>query len=109
MEKSQGKAELAYVEYRDSRTGRQPYLKGPGLAVWEVIMIGRGYDFDAERMSEKYHLPLEAITAAFQYYERCRAEIDHVIEDNDIGYEAVKRRIPGLRLVSMPKEEVSNE
>src|SRR5450432_3655432 len=41
LEESLRESEFSFVEYRDSAIGRQPYLKGSGLAIWEVIMIAR--------------------------------------------------------------------
>lgn len=98
-------AEFPLVEYRDSPVGRQPYMKGAGLAVWEIIMIAKRYDLDAERMARDYPYPIENLRAALNFYEAYREEIDRAIEDNDIGYEAMKRRLPNVRLFEAPSEE----
>lgn len=52
LEESLREAEFACIEYRDSPIGRQPYMKGSGLAIWEVVMIAKQYDMDAERMTQ---------------------------------------------------------
>jgi hypothetical protein len=109
LEESLREAEFAYVEYRDSAIGRQPYLKGTGLAVWEMIMIARDYQFDAERIAQDYHYPVELVQAAFHFHEAHREEIDQAVEDNNIGYEAMKRQLPGLKLLTVPKEEAAGE
>lgn len=109
LEESLREAEFAFVEYRDSPIGRQPYMKGSGLAIWEVIMIARHYDLDAERMTQDYPYPVENIKAAIHFYEAYQDEIDQAIEDNHIGYEAMKRLLPNLQLFEIPKEVLNEE
>jgi len=109
LEEALRETEFAHVEYRDSAVGRQPYLKGTGLTVWELIMIARGYTFDAERIAQDYQIPLEVVQAAFHFYEAYREEIDQAIDDNNIGYEAMKRLLPSLKLFSVPKEDAAAE
>ena len=75
------------------------------MAVWEVIMLARRYDFDAERMTEHYPVPVETFKAAFTFYEAYREEIDQAIEDNDIGYENLKRLLPNIRLFEVASAE----
>ena len=43
------------VEFRDSASGRQAYVVGSGLAVWEVLMVAADYDLDPARTAA--HLP----------------------------------------------------
>jgi uncharacterized protein (DUF433 family) len=94
LEEALSEAEFACIEYRDSPLGRQPYIQGTGLTVWEMVMIGRSYDFEAERMAQEYHYPVASVHAAFHFYESHTKEIDQAIEDNNTGYEAMKRRLP---------------
>jgi uncharacterized protein (DUF433 family) len=109
LEEALREVEFAFIEYRDSPIGRQPYMKGSGLAIWEVIMIARHYDFDAERMARDYPYPVDNIKAAFHYYEAYREEIDQAIEDNNIGYEAMKQLLPGIRLFEVPQSSSPEE
>lgn len=103
LEEGLQEAEFSHIEFRDSPLGRQPYMKGSGLAVWEVVMLARHYEFDAERMAKDYPYPVESIQAALNYYESFREEIDQAMEDNRIGYEEMKKLLPGLRLVETPE------
>lgn len=109
LEEALREAEFAGIEYRDSPIGRQPYMKGSGLAIWEVIMIVRRYDMDAERMAQDYPYPVENLKAALHFYEAYREEIDQAIEDNRIGYEAMKRLLPNIRLFEVSKDVESGE
>jgi uncharacterized protein (DUF433 family) len=109
LEESLREAEFAGIEYRDSSVGRQPYMKGSGLAIWEVIMIARRYEMDAESMARDYPYAVENIKAALNFYAAYQDEIDQAIEDNNIGFEAMKRLMPNIRLFEIPKEATPRE
>ena len=84
-------------------------MKGSGLAIWEVIMIAQDFGMDAERVAQAYPYPVEKIKAAMNYYEAYREEVDQAIADNDIGYEAMKRLLPAIRLFEVPNEVLTGE
>jgi uncharacterized protein (DUF433 family) len=109
LEESLRKAEFSFVEFRDSPIGRQPYMKGSGLAIWEVIMIAKQRGMSAERVAQDYPYPVENIKAAIHYYEAYQDEIDQAIEDNHIGFEAMKRLLPNVRQFQIPKEAINGE
>ncbi|MCW3053794.1 MAG: hypothetical protein JWN14_2964 [Chthonomonadales bacterium] len=109
LEESLREAEFSFVEYRDSPVGRQPYMKGSGLAIWEVILIAKGFDMDAEKIAEHYPYPVPNIQAALNFYEAYHDEIEQAIEDNQIGFEAMKRLLPTIRLFEVPEETISGE
>jgi len=109
LEESLREAEFSFVEYRDSPVGRQPYMKGSGLAIWEVIMIAKGFDLDAEKIAEHYPYPVPNIKAALHFYEAYHDEIEQAIEDNQIGFEAMKRLLPTIRLFEVPEETINGE
>src|SRR6266446_4052782 len=41
--------EFAFVDFRESPVGRQAYIQGSTLAVWEVLWIARGYRNSVEK------------------------------------------------------------
>lgn len=67
-------------------------------------MIAQQYGMDAERMAQDYPYPVESITAALSFYYAYREDIDQAIADNHIGYEAMKRLLPGIRLFEVSTE-----
>ena len=109
LEESLREAEFAHIEYRDSPIGRQPYLKGTGLTIWEMILIARDYEFDADRIARNYPYSTEIIQAVFHFYNAYREEINVAIEDNALGYDTMKKLLPNLKLVIVPKLESSEE
>jgi uncharacterized protein (DUF433 family) len=97
--------EFSGIEFRNTFIGRQPFVKGMGMAVWEVIMVARDFDMDAERTAEYLECPVEKVKAALNYYHAFSKEIDQALEDNDIGEERLKRMFPNLRVITVPKQE----
>ena len=97
IEEAMREAEFADIEFRDSVIGRQPYLNGSNLAVWEVIMIAKDHGMDAERVAAYFGRPRAWANAALNYYEAFRDEIDPVLDDNrSMTFEKLKRLLPNL-------------
>jgi uncharacterized protein (DUF433 family) len=96
----------AGIEFRDSPVGRQAYVKGSTLAVWEVIMVAQDLDMDPAYVAEHLEWPRAQVDSAFAYYSAFPEDIDYAIADNDCTYEELKARLPGLELheVKMPVE-----
>lgn len=98
LEESLREAEFAFIEFRDSPTGRQAYVMGSGLAVWEVVMVARSYDGDVVRTAAHLVWPPVKVRAALNYAEAFPAEIAAAVEDNNQGFEALKRMLPNAEL-----------
>jgi predicted transcriptional regulator len=110
IEEGMREAEYAQIEFRDSAAGRQAYVKDSTLAVWEVILVATDHGMDVERVARYFQRPTEWVRAAFHYYEAYPAEIDQAIEDNrSLGYEKLKRLLPQLELIEVPREAISDE
>lgn len=110
IEESLREAEFAYIEFRNSSVGRQPYMKGTGLAVWEVIMVAQDYGLEAEKVAAHFRKPLEWVQAAFNYAEAYPEEIQLAIEDNSAMRPTVlKQMFPQLELLTVPSEILMKE
>src|SRR5437879_5363919 len=78
------------IDFRTSILGRRAYVKGH-MAVWEAIMVARGYDYDAARASESIEWPVYLMDAALAYWREYREEIDAQLAANDaVTYESLK-------------------
>ena len=108
-EEAQRETKFPCIEYRDSPIGRQPYMKGSGLAVWEAILIARPRGMSAEKIVQDYPYPVENIRAALHFYAVYQDEINQALEDNDIGYETMKRLFPNVRLFEVPQEAMGEK
>src|SRR5687768_14241988 len=92
-------SEFAQIEFRDSIVGRQAYMKGSSLAVWEVISLAREFEMDPQRTADYLSWPLFRVQAALNYFQAFPDEITAAVEDNDsYDYEKLKRRLPQIEL-----------
>lgn len=98
LEESLREAEFAFIEFRDSPAGRQAYIMGTGLAVWEVVMVARSYDGDVAQTAAHLVWPPVKVRAALNYAEAFPEEIAAALEDNNQGFEALKRMLPNAEL-----------
>lgn len=87
--------EFALIQFRSSPAGRQAYIQGSSLAVWEVMLIAAAYDHDAERAAEHLCLSPEKVRAAINYARAFPEEIRTAMEDNAMSFEELRRMVPG--------------
>ena len=110
VEESLREMEFAFVEFRSSALGRQAFMDGSSLAVWEVIEIAQHYDMDEERVYAHFEYPIEWVKAAFNYAEAYPEEIDVAIQDyRSITLTDLKRLLPNLEVFSVSEEDLSKE
>jgi predicted transcriptional regulator len=109
LEESLREAEFAAIEFRDSPAGRQAYVTGSGLAVWEVIMVARGYDGDTERTAALLEWPVVKVKAALNYAEAFPEEIAAALADNDKGFAELKRLLPDIELIEVSDDSAGTE
>ena len=99
LEEALRMAEFGYITFRDSPVGRQAYVQGTSLAVWEVVMVARWHDGDAQQTAIYLNWPLVRVQAALQYAAVYPDEIEAAIADNDAyDFETVKRMLPQAEL-----------
>jgi hypothetical protein len=95
VEEGLRRSEFAFIDFRDSAAGRQAYLQGSTLAVWEVLLLIRGYNGDVAATARHLHWPGAKVQAAMHYAEAFPEEIDEALAENDAtGFEALKRMLP---------------
>jgi hypothetical protein len=95
VEEALRRGEFAFIDFRDSAVGRQAYLQGSSLAVWEVVMVAQCYDLDPERTAAHLRWPVVRVQAALNYARAFPEEIDAAIRDNDaVDFEALSRMLP---------------
>ena len=75
-------AEFPAIEFRDSAAGRQAYVVGSGLAVWEVLMVANGYGLDPVATAHHLQLYRELVAQALRYASAFESEIHGALEEN---------------------------
>lgn len=95
VEEGLRRSEFAFLDFRDSPAGRQAYIQGSTLAVWEVIFLLHSYDGDGAAVARHLQWPEAKVRAALNYSEAFPEEIKDAIAENDsIDFESLKRMLP---------------
>lgn len=85
-------ADFAFITFRDSAVGRQAYIQGSGLAVWEVMMLLRERGGDVGKTANYLEWPHTRVQAAANYAAAFPDEIAESLADND-SYDEHKVRM----------------
>jgi len=95
LEEALRQSEFAFIDFRQSGVGRQAYIQGSTLAVWEVVMVARSYGLDAARTAEHLGWPIARVQAALNYALAFPEEIAAAIDDNDaLDFQSLSRMLP---------------
>jgi len=98
-------ADFAFIEFRDSPVGRQAYVQGSRLAVWQVTTLLRDHQGDVAKVAAHLRWPEAKVHAAVAYAQGYPEEIEEAIRDNDSAtFESLSRLLPGIqRIGNTPK------
>ena len=95
VEEGLRRSEFAFIDFRDSPAGRQAYVQGSSLAVWEVLLLLRGYRDDTRAVASHLQWPEAKVRAAKNYAETFPGEIEGALADNDAtDFDVLKRMLP---------------
>src|ERR1700758_3046340 len=64
VEEGLRRSEFAFLDFRDSPAGRQAYLQGSTLAVWEVMLLVHIYKNDVSAVARHLKWPEVKVQAA---------------------------------------------
>lgn len=101
-------AEFGHIEFRDSPAGRQAYVRGTSLAVWEVVSVAQAYENDAAPTARHLTWPLVRVRAALQYAAAFPEDINAALEDND-AYDLLRlsRMLPQVEVFVVGDDETN--
>jgi hypothetical protein len=95
VEEGLRRSEFAFIDFRDSTIGRQACIQGSSLAVWEVMLLCRGYHDDLLAVAKHLRWPLARVQAAANYAEAFADEINEALAENEAGnFTTIKRMLP---------------
>jgi hypothetical protein len=95
VEEGLRRSEFAFIDFRDSPAGRQAYIQGSTLAVWELMWLIRSYKEDVAAVARHLGWPETKVQAAVNYAQAFPREIDDAISENDAtDFEQLKRMLP---------------
>jgi hypothetical protein len=94
VEEGLRRSEFAFLDFRDSPVGRQAYIQGSTLAIWEVVLLLRSYSGDIMAVAKHLGWPESKVLAAVNYSEAFPEEVKEAIAENDsTTFEDLKRML----------------
>ena len=95
VEEGLRRSEFAFIDFRDSAAGRQAYIQGSTLAVWEVLLLVQSYEADVSAVARHLKWPEAKVQAAINYAKAFPEEIENALSENAAtDLEALKRMLP---------------
>ncbi|HEV3316089.1 MAG TPA: transcriptional regulator [Candidatus Angelobacter sp.] len=95
VEEALRRSEFAFIDFRDSPVGRQAYIQGSTLAVWEIMLLLRSYKADTSAVARHLRWPEGKVQAAVNYAAAFPEEINEAMTENDFSdFEILKRMLP---------------
>ena len=95
VEEGLRRTEFAFIDFRDSASGRQACIQGSSLAVWEVLALVKSYKGDQEAVAKHLRWPAVKVAAAVHYAEAYSDEIADALRENEsLNLAALKRMLP---------------
>src|SRR6202451_846378 len=75
VEEGLRRSEFAFIDFRDSAAGRQAFVQGSTLAVWEVALLLRAYHHNTAAVARHLGWPEAKVRAADHYAAAFETEI----------------------------------
>jgi len=95
VEEGLRRSEFAYIDFRDSGAGRQAYIQGSTLAVWEVLLLFHSHRGEVAAVARHLKWPEAKVQAAVNYAKAFPEEIGGALSENSAtDFEALKRMLP---------------
>ena len=95
VEEGLRRSEFAFIDFRDSAAGRQAYIQGSTLAVWEVLLLVQTYKGEVAAVARHLKWPEAKVQAAINYARAFPEEIESAVSENAAAdFEALKRMLP---------------
>jgi uncharacterized protein (DUF433 family) len=105
VEEGLRRSEFAFIDFRDSSIGRQAYIQGSTLAVWEIMLLVRSYKGKVDPLAAHLGWPPAKIKAAVHYAEAFPDEVNEALAENDsLDFDALKRMLPQAAEFTSPKK-----
>jgi uncharacterized protein (DUF433 family) len=92
------RSEFAFIDFRDSAAGRQAYIQGTRLAVWQAISLLRTYNGDVTKTAAHLKWPEAKVHAAISYTGAFPDEIEDALKDQaSYDFAKLSRLLPGIK------------
>jgi uncharacterized protein (DUF433 family) len=100
-------AEHPEIEFRDSVVGRQSYIHGSSLTVWEVVMLARERKNDESATATYLGWPRPRVEAALRYAAAYPDEIEAALHENAaFDADTLRLLLPNIQIVDVDTDRV---
>lgn len=89
--------EFPLIVFRDTTAGRQAFVEGTRLKVWQVVWISRLEEGDVAKTAEHLDLSGSGVQAALSYAVAYPDEIEDAIADSSKSIDDLRRIIPWIQ------------
>ncbi|MDQ2742880.1 MAG: hypothetical protein M3Z66_11380 [Chloroflexota bacterium] len=97
LDESLRMAEYPHIVFKDTAIGRQAFVSGTRLKVWQLINLLRRYDDDVASVADDLDLAPFLIEAAIHSGTAFSEEIEAAIQDyQSLNFEKLKQQLPNL-------------
>lgn len=95
VEEGLRRSEFAFIDFRDSSAGRQAYIQGSTLAIWEIMLLVQSYRGKVAAVAKHLGWSEAKVRAAVNYAEAFPGEIEEAASENDSAdFDTLKRMLP---------------
>ena len=95
LDESLRRDEFAFIDFRDSMVGRQAYIQGSRLAVWQVVSLVRRCAGDVHKACGHLEWPTVKVQAELSYAKTFADEIETAIQDAQSStFDRISRMLP---------------
>jgi hypothetical protein len=95
VEEGLRRSEFAFIDFRDSPAGRQAYIQGSTLAVWEVMLLVQSHKGEVSAVARHLKWPEARVQAAINYAKAFPEEIGTALSENaGTDFDTLKRMLP---------------
>lgn len=91
------RSDFAFIDFRDSACGRQAYIQGTRLAVWQAVTVLRARGSDVTKAAAHLRWPEAKMHAVIAYTKAFPTEVEDAIRENEaVDFETLSRLLPGM-------------
>jgi len=106
IEEGLRRGEFAFIDFRDTPVGREAFVQGTRVPVWQVIAILRCHGNDVAKVARYLEWPIVKVKAATNYAKAFSDEVEDAISDNAAqDLESVSRILPNVEEVVVSRRK----
>jgi|SRR5579862_4379339 len=106
VEEGLRRSEFAFIDFRDSPVGRQAYIQGSTLAVWEIALLVLSYKNNVPAVATHLEWPQSRVQAAVNYAKAFPEEIEEaLLENKAVDLATLQRMLP--QAISFPPKKAA--